>query len=669
MPVFQETSYNDRDLRVNPTKEPPLPRLTLQPPLATGGEDRKYEVIIIGAGPAGMMCTLMLARYGLGDTMVCFDAKPGTLKAGQADGLQPRTLEVLKSLDVVDEILNHGCHMSEVAFWNPKRNTSPHDAPGIERTSFAPDVAVAARYKHEVTIHQGRIERILESNLNHYAPDCIHRNARFIDFQMDEAGDTEFPVKVEIELEDVVGAKTRKTARAKYLVGADGAHSVVRRRMGLDLVGETTDHIWGVVDFVVETDFPDIRKRCAIHSDAGSVMIIPRERIQGGEYLTRLYVQTTEEVSVESLDQNVEGEKQMSKMRRGRITFDSILRQAQRVFEPYEIGVKDGTQVDWWAAYQIGQRMTSKFSLKDSNGQPRIFIVGDACHTHSPKAGQGMNVSMMDSYNLSWKLAHEIYGLSPKTAGPSILSTYEDERLEIAKMLIEFDTKFSSMFSGKVNSDKNVEGLTHDQFLKVFRDGNGFTSGCGIEYSPGILVQHPAPEDCPIHGDNYLSGVLRPGRRLLDSVVLRYADANRRHLQDDFPSNGRFRILLFTTFDLCEKDGSSSQAVNRICQDLMPVFPSSTIELVVLHPFSERKFEWGDIQPSIKKYAEMRFHGPADEGLYATYGVNDRVGAAAVIRPDGYVGIVTPLQGISQMEEYLIRCLVKVEHDRLSPRV
>lgn len=323
------------------------------------------------------MCTLMLARYGLGDTIVCFDAKPGTLKAGQADGLQPRTLEVLKSLDVVDEILNHGCHMSEVAFWNPKRNTSPHDAPGIERTSFAPDVAVAARYKHEVTIHQGRIERILESNLNHYAPDCIHRNARFIDFQMDEVGDTEFPVKVEIELEDVVGAKTRKTARAKYLVGADGAHSVVRRRMGLDLVGETTDHIWGVVDFVVETDFPDIRKRCAIHSDAGSVMIIPRERIQGGEYLTRLYVQTTEEVSVESLDQNVEGEKQMSKMRRGRITLDSILRQAQRVFEPYEIGVKDGTQVDWWAAYQIGQRMTSKFSLKDSNGQPRIFIVGD----------------------------------------------------------------------------------------------------------------------------------------------------------------------------------------------------------------------------------------------------------------------------------------------------
>lgn len=95
-----------------------------------------------------MMLTLLLARCGLGDSLACYDEKPGTLKAGQADGLQPRTLEVLKSLDVVDEILTHGCHMSEVAFWNPKQGV------GIERTSFAPDVVVAARYKHEVTIHQ-----------------------------------------------------------------------------------------------------------------------------------------------------------------------------------------------------------------------------------------------------------------------------------------------------------------------------------------------------------------------------------------------------------------------------------------------------------------------------------------------------------------------------------
>ncbi|KAI5309720.1 hypothetical protein KEM55_002567, partial [Ascosphaera atra] len=90
------------------------------------------------------MLNLLLARYGLDDSsLLCVDAKPGTLKAGQADGLQPRTLEVLKSLGLVDEIVNEGCQMWEVGFWNP----SPKG--GIERTSTVPDVAVNARYPHE----------------------------------------------------------------------------------------------------------------------------------------------------------------------------------------------------------------------------------------------------------------------------------------------------------------------------------------------------------------------------------------------------------------------------------------------------------------------------------------------------------------------------------------
>lgn len=103
-----------------------------------------------------------LARLGLTDeSLICLDAKSGTLKTGQADGLQPRTLEVLKSFGVVDEILNEGCHMCEVAFWNSKENGE-----GIERTAFVPDVSVATRYQHEVTIHQGRIEKILKENLS-----------------------------------------------------------------------------------------------------------------------------------------------------------------------------------------------------------------------------------------------------------------------------------------------------------------------------------------------------------------------------------------------------------------------------------------------------------------------------------------------------------------------
>jgi hypothetical protein len=155
------------------------------------------------------------------------------------------------------------------------------------------------------------------------------------------------------------------------------------------------------------------------------------------------------------------------------------------------------------------------------------------------KAGQGMNVSMMDSYNLAWKLAYSLHGLTPDSAVPgqsdSIVDTYHSERHTIAQELIEFDRAFSSMFSGKIGaSEDGVEGLTHEQFLEVFSTGNGFTSGCGIEYPSNPMVDK-APDDGavnPITGTDYLSGVLRPGRRLLDVRCKRHADGNRRHMHD-----------------------------------------------------------------------------------------------------------------------------------------
>lgn len=112
----------------------------------------------------------------------------------------------------------------------------------------------------------------METDLLRYSERGILRNTRVLDVSIDEERDEEFPVLVSMATDGIV-----KVIRTKHLVGADGAHSVVRRCMGLPLEGESLDHIWGVVDMVAETDFPDIRRRCAIHSPAGSIMIIPRE--------------------------------------------------------------------------------------------------------------------------------------------------------------------------------------------------------------------------------------------------------------------------------------------------------------------------------------------------------------------------------------------------------
>lgn len=168
-----------------------------------------------------------------------------------------------------------------------------------------------------------------------------------------------------------------------------------------------------------------------------------------------------------------------------------------------------------------------------------------------------MNVSMMDSYNLAWKLAYSIHGLTPPgdSGQPDpILDTYHTERHTIAQELIEFDRDFSSMFSGKIGaSEDGVGGLTHAQFLQVFSRGNGFTSGCGIEYPVNVaVVRDLNGGNHPIRGTDYLSGILRSGRRLLNVRLVRHADGYRRDLQDGKlqtnPNESTVQLTLYDRF-------------------------------------------------------------------------------------------------------------------------
>lgn len=154
-------------------------------------------------------------------------------------------------------------------------------------------------------------------------------------------------------------------------------------------------------------------------------MIIPRETS-----IVRLYIQLVE------VKPDASGRADRSK-----ITPELIFNAAKKIIDPYKI---DYEVCDWWTAYQIGQRVGTNF-----DAHQRVFLAGDAVHTHSPKAGQGMNISMQDCYNLGWKLGLVCRGI----AQPNILKTYQSERRRVARDLIEFDNRFARLFSGRPAKD------------------------------------------------------------------------------------------------------------------------------------------------------------------------------------------------------------------------
>lgn len=159
-----------------------------------------------------------------------------------------------------------------------------------------------------------------------------------------------------------------------------------------------------------------------------------------------------------------------------------------------------------------------------------------------------MNVSMMDSYNLAWKLAYHINGLTPALSdkSPNLLDTYHTERHANAQQLIDFDRKFSSGFSDQLGTAGSKSGLSHEEFVNIFNTGNGFTSGCGVEYAESLAVERSTYTngEPPVHGEDFLSGILRPGRRLLNVKVKRFADGSHRDIQDGWFTP---HPLVFTT--------------------------------------------------------------------------------------------------------------------------
>ncbi|TEA18323.1 Phenol hydroxylase [Colletotrichum sidae] len=664
--------------------------------------ESEVDVLIIGAGPAGLMLALWLARLGVKTRIV--DKRTDKVYSGQADGFQVRSLEILDSFGVGERVWKEANRMLEISFWNPDSSGA------IFRSAHSVNTIPGLSRFTESVLHQGRIEGFfLDAIRDSDTPDQALRVERMViptSLEIDESAVEDadaHPVTVTLRhlteeeatptqmlsnladgifrsnlADDDVGdilerSKAREArdeiVRAKYVVGCDGAHSWTRKTLGkeFEMKGETTDAIWGVMDIVPITDFPDIRFRTMIHSTSGAIMIIPREN-----RMVRLYIQL-KEVSAGS-----------GRVDRSQITPDFIFKSAQKIFSPYKL---EYHYCDWWTAYQIGQRTGDHFSKLD-----RVFLAGDAVHTHSPKAGQGMNVSMQDSYNLGWKIGLVSKGILPR----EILSTYELERKKIAKDLIDFDGKFSKLFSGRPAKDIMDEtGVSSDEFQKAFHTSRMFTTGVGVNYEPTVLVAKEAEEGT----DHGLNGLKRStakstqslatncklGQRFPSHKVIRQSDARLWELHHKLPSNGRFRLVVFGG-DISQQ--SQRDTVNNFGAWLkfyMPKLPTikllpgsdphsgsmkfitdedpSIVDVLLVHSAPRDKIDLlGDVHevyhpfdPKLgwdydKVFADGETYYEEPARAYEKYGIDKSKGAVVGLRPDGYVGLVTPVSEEGQQE-------------------
>ena len=603
-----------------------------------GSLPEEVDVLIVGCGPAGLTLAAQLSAFP--DIKTCIvEQKHGPLRLGQADGIACRTMEMFEAFGFAERVLKEACWINETTFWKPDDKQRDN----IIRGARVQDVEDGLSEFPHVVLNQARVHDFyLDVMRKSPAALTPYYARRLIDLEIDEmaAGENAYPYQVIVRTErlDPEHEGQTETIKARYVVGCDGARSAVRKSIGLALHGDSANHAWGVMDVLAVTDFPDVRFKSLVQSARdGSIIIIPRE----GGYLFRLYI----ELDKLGADERVSNRN---------ITADDLIAAARRILKPHSLDVKE---VAWWSVYEIGQRLCDKFDevpAEDVGKRlPRVFIAGDACHTHSPKAGQGMNVSMQDGFNLGWKLASVLR----KRGAPHLLHSYSAERQAIAKELIDFDREWAAILASSKGFDA---AETERYFVKHGR----YTAGTAAHYRPSLLTADATFQ--------YLAAGLTIGMRFHSAPVVRVADAKPVQLGHAVKADGRWRIFAFAG---AGDPAAPNSGIRALC-DFLADQPESPVRKYT--PTGEdidavidvrAVFQQGhrdiaiEAMPSFLLPAKGRYglHDyekifcadlkPGND-IFAMRGIDRERGAMVVVRPDQYVANVLPLDGYERLAAY-----------------
>lgn len=375
--------------------------------------NRQVDVLIVGAGPTGTTLAIDLARRSVSVHVI---EKASTAFGGsRAKGVQPRSLEVFEDLDVVADILvggslypKLGIHLGPFTLpWSMFRN--------VERTDQVP-------YPNTWLIPQFRVDGALHARLEQLGP-SVEFGTELIEFE---------------QLPDGVVAKmasgsVNKAIKAKYLVGADGGSSTVRKQLGIDFGGSTDEQDRILIVDAAVTGLSRDRWHLWPRGGGGFVGACPLPHSEMFQWMIRLAAGETPPAGLDAISARI-----LKATRDRRIVLHDI--QWQSVFRP-------------------------NIRLAENYRRGRVFLAGDAAHVHTPAGAQGLNTGVQDAYNLGWKLGQVLAG-----APESLLDTYQSERQPIAAGVLGLSTKKYKVI-GKLDPSAVRRGKDEQQLTLTYRDG------------------------------------------------------------------------------------------------------------------------------------------------------------------------------------------------------
>jgi 2-polyprenyl-6-methoxyphenol hydroxylase-like FAD-dependent oxidoreductase len=332
------------------------------------------DVVIVGAGPVGLLCAYLGRLCGL--STVVIDKSEGPLEAGRADALNARTLQLLELAGLFGELypLGKPCNTSSV--WAEGRFLS--------RQSSWWDELEGCFHKHFLMIGQCHVEALLDQKLKKIGSPAM-RSTAVANIELVEGGC----------LTTLSGGER---IHSSYIIGADGSRSFVRDHFKIDFQIVRPQIVWAVIDGVIETDFPKVPEIIVFQAETSDVAWIPRE----GK-IDRFYV----------------------RMDAKEFTLEEAIGKINRAMRPHSLKFRE---IEWYSRFSVKESVADKFFVKD-----RVFLAGDACHIHSVNGGQGLNTGLADAFNLMWKLSMVL----KSGASAELLRSYESERKPVAQSVIE----------------------------------------------------------------------------------------------------------------------------------------------------------------------------------------------------------------------------------------